>query len=167
MRRLVAAVLVSGMAVSGCGGELSLTEYATELETAATEMNTRLDEPDSELSGSSDLEQVKRYAKERVAARNAFVDILEELDPPDEVSDLHDSALRIIGRLTNAESALADYVNDLGSATDLDTFWSTPLGVAARSADEESIALCLAAQAEFDNTEERTASRRFRGYRRS
>ena len=155
MKRLVVAVLVSGMALSGCGGELSLTEYAAELETAAAEMNARLDELDAEVSGSSDLEQVKRYANERVAARNAFVDILEGLDPPDEVSDLHDSAVGIIGRLTDAESALADYVNGLDSAVDLDTVWSTPLGVAARSADEESIALCLAAQAEFDSTEER------------
>jgi hypothetical protein len=145
------------MAVSGCGGELSLTEYAAELESAAAEMNARLDELDAEVSGSLDLEQVKRYANERVAARNAFVDVLEGLDPPSEVSDLHESALRIIGRLTDAESALADYVNELESATDLDTVWSTPLGVAARSADQESVALCLAAQAEFDNTEERTA----------
>jgi hypothetical protein len=151
------AVLVLGMAVSGCGGELSLTEYATELETATTEMNARLDELDSELLGSSDLEQVKRYANERVAVRNAFVDVLEELDPPDEVRDLHDSALGIISRLTSAESALADYVNELDSAIDVDTVWSTPLGVAARSADEEAVALCLAAQAEFADTEEPTA----------
>lgn len=157
MRRLVVAVLVLGMAVSACGGEMSLTEYATELETAITEMNARLDELDSELLGSSGLEQVKRYANERVALRNAFVDVLEELDPPDEVRDLHDSALGIISRLTSAESALADYVNELDSATDVDTVWSTPLGVAARSADEEAVALCLAAQAEFDDTEERTA----------
>ena len=39
MRRLVVAVLVSGMAVSGCGGELGLTEYATVLEAAAADMN--------------------------------------------------------------------------------------------------------------------------------
>lgn len=155
MRRLIVAVLVSGMAVSGCGGELSLTEYAIELETAAADMNARLDELDDEISGSSDLGQVKRYASERVAARNAFVDILEGLDPPDEISDLHDSAVGIMGRLTDAESALADYVIGLDSAVDLDTVWSSPPGVAARSADEESIALCLAAQAELDSTEER------------
>ena len=155
MRRLIVAVLVSGMAVSGCGGELSLTEYAIELETATAEMNARLDELDDEIAGSSDLGQVKRYASDRVVARNAFVDVLEGLDPPDDVSDLHDSALRIMGRLTDAESALADYVIGLDSAVDLDTVWLTPLGVAARSADEESIALCLAAQAELDSTEER------------
>lgn len=156
MRRLVVAVLVSGMAVAGCGGESSLTEYATELEAAVAEMNARLDELDAELSASSDLEQVKRYASERVSARNAFFDVLEGLDPPDEVRDLHDSAVGIIGRLADAESALAGYVNDLDSATDLDTIWSTPLGVAARTADEETVALCLAAQAEFDTTEDRT-----------
>jgi len=154
MRKLVIVVLVSGLPVSACGSSLSLTEYAAELESAAAEMNGRLDDLDAELSGTSGLEQVKRYANERVAARYAFVDTLEELDPPAAVSDLHDSALGIMARLADAESALADYVKELPSPTDLDAVWSSPLGVAARSADEEAVALCLAAEAEFDSTEE-------------
>ena len=152
MRRLVAAILVSGLALSACGGESGLTEYAAELEAAVAEMNGRLDELDAELSETSDVEQVKRYATERVAARYAFVRVLENLDPPSNVSDLHDAALGIMGRVADAESALADYVIESNSLTKIDDFWSTPLGVAARSADAEAIELCLAAQAELDST---------------
>lgn len=152
MRRLVAAILVSGLALSACGGESSLTEYASELEAAVAAMNGQLDELDAELSETSDIEQVKRYANERVAARYAFVRSFETLDPPSNVSDLHDAALGIMGRVADAESALADYVNEVNSVTEIDDFWSTPLGVAARSADAEAIELCLAAQAELDTT---------------
>jgi hypothetical protein len=152
MKRLVAAILVSGLALSACGGESGLAEYAAELEAAAAEMNGRLDELDAELSETSDVEQVKRYATERVAARYTFVRVLETLDPPSNVSDLHDAALGIMGRVADAESALADYVNKVNSLTTIDDFWSTPLGVAARSADAEAIELCLAAQAELDTS---------------
>lgn len=153
MRRLVAVVLVSGLALSACGGESSLTEYATELEAAVTEMNGQLDDLDAELSETTDIEQVKRYAEERVTARYAFVRFLETLDPPSNVSDLHDAALGIMGRVADAESALADYVSEVNSLTEIEDFWSTPLGIAARSADAEAIELCLAAQAELDTTE--------------
>ncbi len=153
MKRLVAVTLVSALALSACGGGASLTEYAAELESAVAEMNGRLDELDAELSETAGLEQVRRYANERVAARYAFVGVLEELEPPSEVSDLHDTARDVMGRLADAESALADYVNGLDSAMGVDDFWATPLGVAARTADEESIALCLAAQEELDTRE--------------
>jgi hypothetical protein len=153
MNRLVALLLVSLSVLSACSGDPSLTEYASELESAVAEMNGRLDELDAELSEPPDLDQVRRYANERVAARYTFVGVLEELEPPSEVSDLHDVAQEVMGRLAEAESALADYVNNVDSAMGVDDFWATPLGVAARTADQESIDLCLAAQGELDTSE--------------
>ena len=153
MGRLIAAILVSGLALSACGGELSLAEYAAELEGAAAEMNGQLDRIDVELSETSDVAQIKRYANERVAARYAFVSVLENLDPPSDVSDLHKSAQNIMGRLADAESALAEFVNDQDSLTDVGDVWATPLGVAARSVDAEAVELCLAAQEQLDTTE--------------
>ena len=153
MKRLVAATLFSSLALSACGGGLSLTEYAGELESAATEMNSRLDELDAQLSETGDLEEIKEYARERVAARYTFVAVLEELEPPNELSDLHTAAEDILGRLADAEAALADYVDGLESGMDVGDVWATPLGLAARAADEESIDLCLAAQSELDTTE--------------
>jgi hypothetical protein len=153
MRRLIAAVLVSGLALSACGGGSSLTEYAAELESAVGEMNGQLDRLDAELSETNDLEQIKRYANERVAARYEFVRVLENLDPPSNGSDLHDAALGIMGRLADAEAALAAYVNELDSLADTGDIWSTPLGIAARSLDAEAVELCFAAQAELDTSE--------------
>ncbi len=85
--------------------------------------------------------------------RYAFVNVLGELEPPSKVSDLHDIARDVMGRLADAESPLADYVNGLDSAVAVDDFWATPLGDAARTADQESIEVCLAAQEEFDTRE--------------
>ena len=153
MRRLVAIALISSSALSACGGEPSLTDYAAELEPAVTKMNARLDELDAELSETDDLDEVKEYARERVAARYAFVAFLDDLEPPSEVSDLHSTAEDIIGRLADSEAALADYVGELEPGSDIGDLWATPLGVAARAADAESIELCLAAESELDTSE--------------
>lgn len=116
-------------------------------------MNSRLDELDAQLSETGDLEEIREYARERVAARYTFVAVLEELEPPSELSDLHTAAEDILGRLADAEAALADYVEGLQPGTDVGNVWGTPLGLAARAADEESIELCLAAQSKLDTTE--------------
>ena len=149
MRRLVAATLISSLALSACGGGLSLTDYAGELESAVSEMNGRLDELDAELSETGDLEEIKEYARARVAVRYRFVAVLDELEPPSEVSDLHTAAEGIIGRLADAEAALAGFVDGLEPGADIGDVWETPLGLAARAADEESIELCLAAQSQL------------------
>jgi hypothetical protein len=39
----------------------------------------------------------------------------------------------------------------------IDAIWETPEGVAARAADDQAIALCRAAEAEINSTEERSA----------
>ena len=141
------------LALSACGGESSLTEYAAELESAVAQMNSRLDELDAELGDTADIEQIRHYANERVAARYAFVEVLENLEPPSEVGELHDTAQDIMGRLADAESALADYVGEVDAASTVDDFWATPLGIAARTADQESIELCLAAEERLDTQE--------------
>ncbi|MGI9643074.1 MAG: hypothetical protein ACR2N9_09845 [Acidimicrobiia bacterium] len=153
MKRLAASVLVSALAMSACGGESSLTEYAAELESVVAEMNSQLDALDAGLSETADIEQVRRYANERVAARYAFVETLRTLEPPREVDDLHQTAVDVMSRLADAESALADYVNEADSAVAAVDVWATPLGVAARAADEDSIELCLAAEERLDTRE--------------
>lgn len=153
VRQLVALTLISSLALSACGGEPSLADYAGELESAVAEMNGRLDQLDAELSENADLEEIKGYARERVAARYAFVAVLDDLEPPSEVSELHIAAEDIIGRLADAEAALASYVDELESGQDIGDLWATPLGIAARAVDVESIELCMAAQSKLDTTE--------------
>jgi hypothetical protein len=135
---------------------VSLADYADQVEALVTTQNARLDALDAELEGPLDLDQVKRYAKERVEARSALVDGLGKLDPPEEVAELHTAALEIMGRVTEAESVLADRVLAMETSAGIDAIWETPEGVAARAADEQAVALCRAAEAEINSTEERS-----------
>lgn len=141
---------------TGCGGGLSTGEYAEEVEALVATMNARLDQLDAESDGTRDLDQIKRYASERVSARSDFVSGLANLEPPDEVEALHETALEIMERLTGAETVLADRVMQWEAASDIDAIWETPEGVTARAADAQAVSLCLAAQAEFDETGDRT-----------
>jgi hypothetical protein len=147
--------LIMLVLAASCSGGPTTAEYAEDVEALVTTMNARLDQLDAEAEGTSDLELIQRYAEERVSARSGFVDGLHELEPPDELKVFHFTALEIMERLTNAESVLADRVMQLESADGIEDIWATPEGVAARAADAQAVSLCLAAQAEFDQTAER------------
>lgn len=149
---LIPLVLVVAV---GCSSGLTTAEYAEEVEALVAIMNGRLDQLDAEADGSSDLGLIQRYAQERVSARSAFLAGMQNLEPPSDVEALHVVALEVMERLTNAESAMADRVMQWKSADDIDAIWETPEGIAARAADERAVSLCLAAQAEFDQTAER------------
>jgi hypothetical protein len=140
---------------ASCSGGPTTAEYAEDVEALVTTMNARLDQLDAEVEGTSNLELIQRYAEERASARSDFVAGLSELEPPGEVGELHDAALEIMERLKNAESAMADQVMQWTSAVDIEEIWETPEGVAARAADAQAVSLCLAAQADFDQTAER------------
>jgi outer membrane murein-binding lipoprotein Lpp len=156
MKPLRLLVVASLVVVSACSGGPTIDEYAEELESLVATMNARIDQLDAEVEREPGLEAVRTYAQQRVAARSAFLASLRDLDPPDEIADLHGVALGIIERLTAAESALADRVMTMDSIAGIDSIWDTPEGIAARTADEKAIELCLAAQSEFDDTAERS-----------
>jgi len=155
MRALLVSAVVFGLVLSACGSQPSLIEYAGDLETLVAEMNGTLDALDDELPGTPSLEDVNRYARERVAARSAFLEALRSIDPPSDVADLHNAAIDIMERLTGAEAALAERVAGMQTAASLDGIWETPEGIAARAADERAVAICHVAQDEFDQTERR------------
>ncbi len=148
------AALAAVLLASACSSEPSLGDYAADVESLVTTMNARLDEIDAEVVGSTDLELIRWYATERVAAREAFIEGLDALQPPAGVAELHTTALGIVSRLAAAESALADRVMALETFPGIDAIWATPEGVAARAADAEAIALCEAAEAELDESDQ-------------
>lgn len=141
---------------SSCASEMSLSEYAEEVEALVTTMNARLDELDAELVDAADLNSIKEYARERVEARTVFVSGMKELDAPEAVVDLHTEAISIMGRVVETEGTLSDMVQDLDSVSDADSIWDTPEGVAARAADERAVVLCEAAQETLDSTDSRS-----------
>ena len=155
MRAVHVSLLSIALLVAGCGGGPSLADYTRDLEGLVPTMNARLDQLAAELDGTQDLEEIQRYAEQRVVARSAFVAGLCVLEPSDDVVKLHESALGIMERLTAAESAMVDRVMGWESTSDIVPIWETPEGIAARTADAEAVALCLAAQAEIDQTADR------------
>jgi hypothetical protein len=155
MKSLVMSVLVLGLLMSACSGGSSVADYAEEVEVLVVTMNARLDDLDVDLEQNQDLDHIRAYADQRVVARSALIDGLGTLVPPDEVAELHGTALEILKRVTAAEAAMADRVMTWTSESDVEPIWETPEGVAARTADADAIAMCLAAQAEFDQTADR------------
>jgi hypothetical protein len=155
MKALRVYLVLLVLLTAACSSAPSVAEYAEDVETLVTAMNDRLDEIDAELPETPNLVEIKSYATERVAARTAFVDGLRALEPPEDVTDVHVTAIQIMERLTASESAMADQVLDWQSASDIEAVWETPQGIAARAADAQAVELCLAAQADFDQTAER------------
>lgn len=155
MRRLqVLLLLVVGLA-AGCAGSPSTVDYAEDVEALVTTMNARLDQLDTSLDDTKDLAQIRTYSEQRIGARSDFVAGMQNLEPSDEVAELHKAALDIMERVTLAESKMADRVMRWDSPDDIEPIWETPEGVAARAADAQAVALCLVAQAEFDQTADR------------
>jgi len=146
-------MIVISVLGSSCASEMSLPEYAEEVEALVTTMNARLDELDAELVDAADLNSVKEYARERVEARTVFLSGMKELDAPESVVDLHTEAISIMSRVVETEGTLSDMVQDLDSVSDADSIWNTPEGVAARTADERAVVLCEAAQETLDSTD--------------
>jgi hypothetical protein len=149
-------VAVAAIALTGCGSdESTLSEYAEEVEGLVLTMNSGLDDlealPDEY---SLSLDDVRTYATERVALRFEFLEAFRALEPPDRVEEFHRAALNVMERLTAAEAALAEEARAVDNPVAATRLWETDAGVAAQQADEEAIALCKAAQAEFDATEE-------------
>lgn len=151
----LALVGLLALLVPACSSGPSLTEYGAQVESLVAEMNGTLDRLDADVEAAPSLEATKRYARDRVAARDEFVEAMRALDSPQDATELHEAAVGIMGRLAQAEAALAEVVYSLESNVGIDEIWLTPEGVAARSADQAAIELCLAAQSEFDRTEMR------------
>ena len=146
-------LIVIAVLGSSCASEVSLPEYAKEVEALVTTMNARLDQLDTEFSDAENLDDIKEYARERVEARTVFLSGMRDLDAPEAVADLHGEAISIMGRVVESESALSDMVQDLDSVSDVDSIWDTPEAVAARAADERAVVLCEAAQETLDSTD--------------
>ena len=149
------AFLLIAIAVlaSSCASEISLPEYAKEVEALVTTMNARLDGLDTEFSDAEDLDDIKEYARERVEARAVFLSGMKELDAPEAVADIHGEAIAIMDRVAETEGTLSEMIQKLDSVSDIDSIWDTPEGVAARAADERAVVLCEAAQDTLDSTD--------------
>lgn len=155
MRSIVAVTCLALVASCG-GGELTLSEYAEEVEVLVTTMNRRLDDLDAERESEvPTVESTQAFRNARVAARRQFLDAFRALEPSEEATELHTAALGIVTRLTAAEEALARRAEDVETEAELGRLSETPEALAADAVDEEAIAICQAAQAQVDATADR------------
>jgi hypothetical protein len=153
--RLSRIVLAVALVVGGCGnGSLTLSEYTEQAEQHLKAMNDRIDLLGAEwVSQTPTLEGARGYWEGRLSARTEFLEELEALDPPDEVAELHRVVLDLLSRFTAAEEALAASVDAYESITDHWQWQDSPEAQAALALNEEVVALCHAAQADFDATQ--------------
>jgi hypothetical protein len=139
---------------AGCGSnELSLDEYAREVEGLTTELYGTIDEL-TISDRAPTLEDVQTVYRELAAAYHRLLDGLEAIDPPREAEELHGVSLEIITRLATTHDSLAQRSLTVQSADEL---FNSPEAEAAFATENEIIEFCIAAQAQFDATADREA----------
>jgi hypothetical protein len=148
------------LTLGGCGdSRLTLTEYAGKIEAEVLEMNQQLNRLQAELeAGPRTLESEQAFLSGRVSLRNDFIAAFDDLRPPESLDEFHDVALGVVRRLTAAEQAMADEGAKAQTIEEIRMLWENSAELRAwRQADADALALCEAAQEEFDTTRERAA----------
>jgi len=154
MRRL-AGIAAVALAVSSCGsGALSITEYAEETAALIHRVDARVDEAAVRLLGDPPtVEGMQEFLEIRVEGFDELLGELEALAPPERAAELHEWVVRLIGDQLDAESALSEAAGAVGSLEDLDAVLRGPEAGEVQRLEQESIALCHAAQQAMDDTQ--------------
>lgn len=156
MRRFVLAICLT-LLVAGCGdGELTMSEYATQIESLITTMNAKIDTLDAEItSQESTLEDAQDFWEAKLVARRELIAGFESIEPPQDAAEMHASAIAIVARLTDTDEAVAELVGTMETEEELGLLLESQEFLATEAVDVEAIAMCQAAQAEFDSTADR------------
>jgi len=152
----VAAVLL-GLVLASCGGgSLSLAEYNEQGMALTTVMEERIYALDAAWeSDTATLEEVRTYWDGRIEAYETALEGLGDLEPAEDVAELHRTGLGLFTDLVSAEKALAARVASLETVTGPEQWWSTAEGAAVGEVEEEIYSFCLVFQAMYDATLER------------
>lgn len=151
------AVACLFLVIASCGGgRMSLAEYGEQSEVLTVDVIERLYAADAEWeSQPPSLERAQAYWDTRLTARTEFLEGIKGFNPPQDLAEFHQGAVDLVTRLVAAEQAMADQAATYETVTDHWQWWDTPEGQTARALDNEIIAICHVAQAEFDATEDR------------
>jgi len=155
--RCIWAGVCLALVITACGGgRLSLSEYNVQGTALVTVMEERIYTLDAEWdSQTQTVERARSYWDRRLETRVEALEGLQALDPPDEITELHETGLDLFSELTEAEKALAIRVASFETVTERDQWWDTTEGRAVRAVDEEIDAFCHVFQAAYDATIER------------
>lgn len=137
--------------------ELTLTEYAAEVEALVAEMEADFAAADAAWEAQSPTKDgALDYWEERLEIREEFLEGIEQLNPPEDVVPMHDSSVDLFTRITAADQAIADSVAGYDTVTEHRPWLETPEGQASLAILEEVFAFCRSSQAEFDATADTT-----------
>ncbi len=134
--RLIAVVIVGALVLAlgagACnddgddgGGELTLTEYFSELDAIMEDANSQMDaleDPEERdvTSEQGQLEAIRDfYFDANLAIIEGASDKIEALDPPTDVADAHNALLAAVGDTVAAFEVLASQVAEAESLADL------------------------------------------------
>ena len=107
IRRILAGIAVAGLLSSCGGGDLSLTEYVDRLNEINRRTVPRADELITELELSATPAEVAATMEQMALLRIESVEATEELEPPEQVADLHRLLLDWENELIPIEEAFA------------------------------------------------------------
>ena len=153
------AVYVSlcAVALAACsGGNLTLSEYSSEVASVLETLDSELvAEAKNYFTEPPSIEGAQEYVRIRVDGYRDAVAVIDTLDPPDQVADLHRTLHEILTKLLAAEENRAAFAGTVTAIDELDLVWEGPEAEAVRAVEAEAIILCHAAQSQFDATEQR------------
>lgn len=133
-----------------------MSEYAAGVETLVADMEAEFASLDAEWESTTpSLAGAERYWERRLAIRSRFLNDLRSLDPPEQIADMHGTALDLFARITEADRAVAESVGRYDQITEHRQWRDTPEGRASLAVLEDVFAFCRASQEEFDATEQR------------
>lgn len=156
MRRIVLAICLAVL-IAGCGdGELTINEYASEMEELVTTMNREIDALDAgQASMITTVDGIQDYFEQKLAARHEFLESYQAIAPPEDAAEMHATALDIVSKLTEAEEALAQRAEGINDPAEWSDLWVGEEAQAFATIDEEAVAICQTAQAQMDSTTDR------------
>jgi hypothetical protein len=157
----ICSPLVLGLvlALSGCGtGEMSLTEYVERINAIENQASRRGAELVADAAQVSDLtpQDVQAGLEQARAIRLAIKEATDDIEPPEQIAELHHLIFDWHTEFITVEEALA---NRAGAAADTATDWealsSSPEMAAYRTAIADGKQVCNDFQAKLDATAER------------
>lgn len=156
MRNLVAAACVVLIAASCGGRQLTLTEYAEQVEGHTTTLYQTLDTLTTEGTFEAPtVDETQAVYTGLAAAFHRLSDGLEAVEPPQDVAELHSAALAMATSLTAAGDAFAQRALDVETEAELSELFESPEAHEVEGAVEKMVTFCLERQAEFDATADR------------
>ena len=151
-RRLGACGLVL-IVLAACGGSLSLTEYAEELEAVGASATDRFDRVEAIYEDeNAALEDVRLAVKESARIRHDFHEELEAIEPPDQMAELHGLLIEVHAKIVDANQTWADTAENAQTTEEI--LENAEL-LAFVEIGAVGLELCRQFQAAFDATKER------------